>query len=160
VDQSDALKALGERLQRLEDLEEIRQLYVAYGKHLDQGNVAAYVALFSRDARLRLGPVMRGNGRAEIEAAVTALLKSMESADRSVHLIGTPQVVLGGDTAAGECGWAAVSRLPDGASSVLMGRHVDDLVREDGRWRFARRTGLIDLGAVSARTLGPGAARG
>jgi 3-phenylpropionate/cinnamic acid dioxygenase small subunit len=154
MDQANAFHTLSERLQHLEDLEEIRRLYIAYGRHLDDGNVAAYVALFSRDAKLRLGPVMRADGSAEIESAVTALLKSMESADRAVHVIGAPQVDLGEDTATGECVWAAVSQLPDGASSVLVGRHVDELVREDGRWRFARRTGLIDVGAVSSRTLG------
>jgi 3-phenylpropionate/cinnamic acid dioxygenase small subunit len=149
MDQANAFHTLSERLQHLEDLEEIRRLYIAYGRHLDDGNVAAYVALFSRDAKLRLGPVMRADGSAEIESAVTALLKSMESADRAVHVIGAPQVDLGEDAATGECVWAAVSQLPDGASSVLVGRHVDELVREDGRWRFARRTGLIDVGAVS-----------
>ena len=27
----------------------------------------------------------------------------------------------------------------------MLGRHRDDLVREDGRWRFARRRGLVDI---------------
>ena len=35
-----------------------------------------------------------------------------------------------------------------GAPGVLVGRHVDELVREDGRWRFARRVGHIDIGAL------------
>jgi hypothetical protein len=80
MDQANAFHTLSERLQHLEDLEEIRRLYIAYGRHLDDGNVAAYVALFSRDAKLRLGPVMRADGSAEIESAVTALLKSTSSA--------------------------------------------------------------------------------
>jgi hypothetical protein len=31
---------------------------------------------------------------------------------------------------------------------VLVGRHVDELVREDGRWRFAVRRGFVDVGAL------------
>jgi hypothetical protein len=56
---------------------------------------------------------------------------------------------LSGDTASGECVWAAIGRRTDGAEpSILVGRHVDELVREDGRWRFALRRGFIDIGAL------------
>jgi uncharacterized protein (TIGR02246 family) len=155
MDQDDALRVLTERLRRLEDLEEIRQLYIEYGRRLDGGDAAGYAELFSRDAKLRLGPVMRGDSRAEIERAVTRLLKSMEGADRSVHVIGTPTIDLGQDTASGESVWVAYSQPAGGAPAVLVGRHVDQLVREDGRWRFAQRRGLIDVGILGPQTLGP-----
>ena len=155
MDYDEALRLLTERLRRLEDLEEIRQLYIEYGRRLDGGDAAGYAALFSRDAKLRLGPVMRGDGRAQIERAVTRLLKSMESADRSVHVIGTPTIDLQGDTASGESVWVAYSQPSAGAPDVMVGRHVDQLVREEGRWRFALRRGLLDIGAPGPQTLGP-----
>jgi uncharacterized protein (TIGR02246 family) len=155
MDNDTGLRALTERLRRLEDLEEIRQLYIEYGRRLDGGDAAGYAALFARDAKLRLGPVMRGDSRAEIEQAVTGLLKSMESADRSVHVIGTPAIEIEGDTASGESVWVAYSQPSGGAPVAMVGRHVDQLVREDGRWRFALRRGLVDVGALGARTLGP-----
>ena len=143
----EGLDDLRERLRRLEDLEEIRALYVDYGRHLDAGDVAAYAALFARDAKLRLAPIMRADGRAEIERVAGATLRpSPDGSRRAVHVIGSPTVALSGDAATGECVWAAVTKGADGASQVLVGRHVDELVREDGHWRIACRRGFIDIG--------------
>jgi hypothetical protein len=111
---TDVLNALSKRVKQLEDLEEIRQLYIDYGRHLDAGDSDAYAAL------------------------------------RSVHLLASPRVHVNGDTASGECVWAAVAPSEDGASKVLVGRHIDELVREDGHWRFAHRRGYIDVGSVGS----------
>ncbi|WP_084011072.1 nuclear transport factor 2 family protein [Pseudofrankia sp. DC12] len=146
----ETIRALAARVARLEDLEEIRRLYVDYGRHLDAGDAAAYASLFARDAKLRLGPVMRADGREEIERAASKVIGSTaEGASRSVHLLGSPSVELGDDgTATGECVWSAISRHEDGTPGVLVGRHVDRLVKEEGRWRIARRVGLVDVGAL------------
>ena len=142
------LRALQERLQRLEDLEEIRRLYLDYGMNLDAGDAAAYAKLFARDAKLRLGPVMRGDGREEIEAAAAQTVKLAPDGSRtSVHVLNAPRIELNGDTATGECIWLAVS-VSSGTQKTMVGRHVDELVKEDGRWRFAKRKGLLDIGAV------------
>jgi hypothetical protein len=47
-----------------------------------------------------------------------------------------------------------VSQSEDGQSRVLVGRHVDELIREDGRWRFSKRLGFVDIGAVPVPTDG------
>jgi uncharacterized protein (TIGR02246 family) len=148
---ANALTELSERLQRLEDLEAIRRLYVDYGRHLDDCDPVAYASLFARDAKLRLGPVLRADGREEIEQAANQMLGNLAAREekRSVHLIDTPRIELSGDTASGECVWAAISRGTDGTeSSIRVGRHVDELVREDGLWRFAVRRGFMDIGAL------------
>lgn len=142
---SDALLA---RLQRLEDMEEIRNLYIDYGRHLDAGNVDDYAMLFTRNAKLRYGPVMRADSREEIaKVAAKVLRPAADNPNRTVHVLGSPRVALNGDTATGECVWSAVS-MANGAPRILVGRHVDVLEREDGRWRFAMRRGLVDVGAV------------
>jgi uncharacterized protein (TIGR02246 family) len=138
------------RLQRMEDIEEIRKLYVAYGRHLDDGDAAAYASLFARDAKLRLGGVMRADGRGEIQAAATKLMAGMAaSGGKSLHLLDSPRIEVDGDEASGECVWTAVSAQAGEAPKItMMGRHVDQFVREDGRWRFALRKGLLDLGQL------------
>jgi hypothetical protein len=50
------------RLRRLEDLEEIRQLFTDYGRHLDAGDVQAYAELFADDGEVLLGPIGRDPG--------------------------------------------------------------------------------------------------
>jgi uncharacterized protein (TIGR02246 family) len=150
-DSPSTAEALAARLARLEDLAEIQQLYIDYGRHLDAGDAVAYAELFARDARLRLGPVLRADGRAAIEAAAATVLVAATSGDaRTVHVLGSPRITLDGDRATGECVWVAISQPTAGPAPVRVGRHVDDLVREEGRWRFARRVGHIDVGAVTA----------
>jgi ketosteroid isomerase-like protein len=148
----DGLTELRERLQRLEDLEAIRRLYVDYGRYLDDCDPVAYASLFARDAKLRLGPVLRADGREEIERGAARMLGELAAGEEkhSVHLIDTPRIALSGDTASGECVWAAIGRGADGAApSILVGRHVDQLVREDGVWRFSLRRGFMDVGTLS-----------
>ena len=148
---ADRLSALTERLQRLEDLDEIRQLYIDYGRYLDAGDPDAYASLFARDAKLRLGPVMRADGRENIRQAAAATIQPKPGhSTRSVHVFGSPSVELAGDAATGECVWAAIGESQNGSTTVLVGRHMDDLIREDGHWRIARRRGLIDVGSIGS----------
>jgi uncharacterized protein (TIGR02246 family) len=150
---TDRVTELAERLARLEDLAEIQQLYIDYGRHLDAGDAAAYAGLFARDAKLRLGPVLRADGRDAIEAAAGTVLAT--GAGRTVHVLGSPRIILDGDRATGECVWVAISRPESGPPPVRVGRHVDTLVREDGRWRFAERKGLVDVGTMTVGQAAP-----
>ena len=145
----DALQALAARVRELEDKDEIRQLYVDYGRHLDAGDAAAYASLFSPDGKLRIGGIMRGDGPEEIEQAARKISTvGPEGQRNAAHVIGAPHIELDGDTAIGEAVWVAILRSESGPPTVSVGRHVDKLVREDGRWRFAERRGFLDVGSV------------
>ena len=54
-----SLNSLEERIERLEDLESIRKLFVEYKRHLDARDWHAYSLLFARD-----GEWIGGTGRA------------------------------------------------------------------------------------------------
>lgn len=147
------------RLRRLEDLDAIRQLFMEYGRHLDNGDLDSYVALFSEDGELLLGPMGKARGRDEIKEMMARSTRS--SAGRSWHLITNPIIDLDGDRATAEVMWTVVVRGEDGNPVVpMMGRHRDVLVRRDGRWLFQRREGLIDVpsrypGSTAAGVTGP-----
>jgi uncharacterized protein (TIGR02246 family) len=139
--------ALEARLRRLEDLLEIHQLFVDYGRYLDRGDFAAFAALFARNGEILLGPVGRAKGRADIQAMMEKNLAS--TVGETLHIVSSPDVTLDGDTATSEVMWTVVARGgPTGAQVTMAGRHLDDLVREDGRWRINRRKGLLDLPAA------------
>jgi uncharacterized protein (TIGR02246 family) len=136
--------ALETRLRRLEDLLEIHQLFIDYGRHLDRGDFGAFAELFSKDGEIRLGPVGSAHGRAEIRSTMEAALA--DRVGETVHIISSPAVVLDGDSANAEVMWSVLARTEEGTVALTMaGRHVDELVREDGRWRILRRKGLVDL---------------
>ncbi len=70
--------------------EEIHQLLVDYGHHLDAGDLDAYAELFADDGELLLGPVARASGRAEIKAVMSKALAG--ASGNSYHVITSPRV--------------------------------------------------------------------
>ena len=91
----------------------------------------------------------RAKGRDQIKAVMT---KSLAGAPgNSIHIISSPAVTLDGDRATSVVMWTVIRRDADGTPSLgMIGRHVDELVRERGRWRFQRRKGYVDIPSVMA----------
>jgi uncharacterized protein (TIGR02246 family) len=144
---ADDVDSLAQRLRRLEDLEEIRQLFVDYGRHLDAGDVHAYAGLFADDGEILLGPIGRAKGRAAIVELMTKVRE--RASTPSHHLITSPVIRLDGDRATSDVQWTVIRPGADGTLEVAMfGRHEDELVRERGRWCFRRRRGRVDVPAV------------
>ena len=132
------------RLQRMEDLLEIQQLFIDYGAHLDAGDFESYASLFATDGEVKLGPMGKAQGRDAIRRLMEGVLAG--GVGTSYHVISSPRVELDGDTATSEVMWTVVNRGPDGQAVLSMiGKHRDRLVREDGRWRFRERRGFVDI---------------
>ena len=146
VGMSDSIE---QRLRRLEDLQEIHQLFVDYGRALDEGDFERYSSLFARDGELLLGPMGRATGPRAIADLMSRTLDGQVG--QSLHIIGSPQVALHGDRATSSVMWTVIHRDKDGRPRLtMMGKHHDELVREDGRWRFARRRGTVDMPSTYA----------
>ncbi len=132
------------RLQRLEDLQAINQLFIDYGEHLDAGDFDAYAELFAVDGEVLLGPMGRAVGRSEIKALMTAALA--DSVGSTFHIVSSPRIALDGDAAHSTVMWSVAKMADDGLARISMvGHHVDDLVRTADGWRFQRRRGTVDL---------------
>lgn len=142
--------ALAERVQRLEDLMAIHQLFVDYGRYLDAGDLEGYASLFAEDGEVLLGPLGRAKGRAAIKELMSKALAGQKGS--SYHIISSPQVALDGDNATSTVMWSVIARTADGRAALTMvGRHVDVLRRERDGWRFARRKGYVDLPSTLQR---------
>jgi uncharacterized protein (TIGR02246 family) len=132
------------RVRRLEDLLEIQQLFVDYGRHLDAHDFDAYAALFAENGEVLLGPLGRAKGRDGIKALMQRTMEGMASSN--YHLITNPTITLDGDRAHSTVMWSVVDSGPEGGPTLTMlGRHVDVLAREGGAWKFQQRKGYIDL---------------
>jgi ketosteroid isomerase-like protein len=143
------------RLRRLEDLEQIRQLFVEYKMVLDQQDFAAYGALFAADGEFIATPeqgLQQAKGPAAIQALVEgmpgSLLGSEPGAD--FHVVVNPLIELDAadpDRAQAQVTWLYVVRGEDGAPALCkLGHYDDQLIREAGRWRFLRREAPTDIG--------------
>jgi uncharacterized protein (TIGR02246 family) len=136
--------ALEARLRQLEDLEAIRQLLIDYATCLDGGDHAGYADLFTEEGELhaRLG---QAKGR----DAIRALLDDRLGGPRKTafHLVGNPSITVERDRARSNALWAYITHDEQGHPIILqLGHYADELVREDGGWKFERRTISRDLG--------------
>lgn len=139
--------ALERRVARLEDLEQIRQLFVRYKRHLDERDFAAYSKLFSRDGEW-LGGTGHAVGPAQIQAMLEERLgpNAPPPGPTHFHLVAAPEIELDGDRARAEVSWALITRGEgDVPEMTLWGHYSDTLVREDGSWRFRRRIAHTDV---------------
>jgi len=143
--QSDS--SLAARLQRLEDMEEIRTLLLDYGRHLDSRDLAAYSRLFAKDGEW-VGGFGSVQGPAGIQAFMEKNLGTGPNRTNTYHLLTNFVIEVKGDTATAWSRWTFVTPVPDGRPVIAQaGRYDDNLVRENGRWRFKRRVASSDLPA-------------
>lgn len=118
-----------------ETSEAIRRLMAIYAQLLDSKRIAEWGQLFAEDAVFQVWG-QTWNGRAAIEAGIGG----MQPEHPGKHIILTPVIELEGrDRARVWTDLSAFSSGPDGISIATIGRYHDELVREGGRWRFARR---------------------
>jgi len=143
------------RLRRLEDLEQIRQLFVEYKRVLDKQDFAAYGALFAADGEFIATPqegLQQARGPAAIQALVEAMPGSLlgSAPGDDFHVVINPLIELDADDpdrARAEVTWLYVVKGQDGLPSpAKLGHYDDQLVRENGRWRFLRREAPTDIG--------------
>ncbi len=144
------------RLRQLEDREAIRALLVDYGATLDRRDFNAFAALFARDAEYRGGgaPV---RGAAAIAAQLSRVIGDNPSGlpGPNFHLSFNPSITLQADRArAVSLGAYTAPDTGGGATRlVFFVWYQDELVREDGRWKFLRR--VVGSGALPALAPGP-----
>jgi hypothetical protein len=133
------------RIQRLEDIEAIRDLKMTYAKLCDEGYDAdAIVALFAEDDDVSWESDTFGNyhGRDEIHAW-------FDNVDAEIlwalHLMINPtvQVAADGQTATGSFYLLELATMTslgggDPDAVIMTGKYADEFVKVDGQWRFKR----------------------
>lgn len=136
--------AVAERLQRLEDREQILELMATYGATLDRRDFAAFQQLFAEDAAYGGGASTNlTRGRAAIasmlEKAITSNTANLPKPNS--HLFFNPSIQVAGDRATAHSKGAYT--VPDTASKatqlIFFITYEDTFVRKDGRWVFQQR---------------------
>lgn len=138
------------RLRQLEDREQIAQLLVDYGRHLDSRDLAAFAALFAGDGEW-VGGFGAVTGRANIQAFMEKSLGTGPNRGGSYHIMSNFVIAVSGDTATAWSRWTFVVPGERGAEIAQAGRYDDTLVREQGVWKFRRRVASNDTAPPSAQ---------
>jgi uncharacterized protein (TIGR02246 family) len=131
------------RLRLLEDKEQIAQLLIDYGRHLDSRDLAAYAALFASDGEW-IGGFGKVAGRANIQAFMEKSLGTGPNRGGSYHIMSNFVITVKGDSATAWSRWTFVTPGERGATIAQAGRYDDTFVRENGAWRFKRRVASND----------------
>ena len=127
-------------LQRLLDIEEIKQLKARYFRALDRKEWDAFGDVFTRDAVLEVPEVdMVTNGRDAIVASVSGALEGTQT----VHHGHMPEIEVTGDTARGTWAMFDYVEWPSSAPADRVGlqgygHYVEEYVRDGGTWRIRR----------------------
>jgi uncharacterized protein (TIGR02246 family) len=137
-------RSVAARVQRLEDIEEIRAVLLDYGRYLDGRDFAAYSQLFAKD-----GEWVGGFGTVQGPAAIQAFMeKNITGPNRgnTFHILSNFKIEVHGDTATAWSRWTFVTPGTDKKPAIAQaGRYDDTLVRENGRWKFKRRVASNDI---------------
>lgn len=138
----DAQLSLEQRIQRAEDELAIRRLLVDYSWAQDARDFPAFASLFAEEGEWVNGDlVYRGP-----DAILEMLVGIYGEPDpgyvnrESLHITSNMEVEVNGDRATAHSRHLLIMRGPDGEPTpALAGRYEDELIREDGRWKFLRR---------------------
>jgi uncharacterized protein (TIGR02246 family) len=133
--------ALLARIDRLESLDEIRQLAAKYSLALDMRDLDAMVGLFAPDVRVG----KEASGRQALRAYMDGTLRSPFTG--TSHHIGGHIIEFDDSDHAHGVVYSKNEHetpVPGGQAEwvIMQMMYVDDYVRADGRWHFARRLPL------------------
>ena len=116
--------------------EAIRDLMSEYCHLIDDERFEDFMELFTEDAVVTAkiaGTTYRG--RQEIRG----FLENQPPEKRGLHVTVNHRVQVNGDTATAQADFFVVVPRAGGLHFMSMGRYDDQLVRQDGRWRFRVR---------------------
>jgi hypothetical protein len=121
------------RVQRLEDIDHIRQLRASYCLYLDTGKYDEVSELFTENAEFTGMGLPRG--RQEIHDFFVGLQDSIAG---FWHFTTNETIEVDGDKGTGEA-YLYLTCVMDGVAYVGAGRYEDEFAREDGTWKLHKR---------------------
>jgi len=119
------------------DEEAIRNLRSRYAWYVDDGDWAAWAALFTENAHVAYAGMPALEGRGEILEFGRETISNLYS--YSMHTAQMPRITVDDDEGTGTGEWYLVVfyEKPGGAEGWVTGTYSDEYRRVDGEWKFA-----------------------
>jgi ketosteroid isomerase-like protein len=135
--------------------EEIEHVLLEYGRALDSRDFAAYSNLFAADGEW-VGGFGSVKGPANIKAFMEKNMGTGGNTTNNYHLLSNFVIKVTGDTATAWSRWAFVQPQQSGGATIAQaGRYDDTFVRENGVWKFKKRTASNDTGRPAGPQVRP-----
>lgn len=134
------MDSLSERIQRIEDIEAIRNLIASYGPLADRGDARAVAHLWLEDGEYDVGGYGIAKGRAAIAALIEGDTHRELMADGCAHILSPHQIDIDGADASA-IGYSMVIRKnAEGFAIWRIASNQWRLARQgDGHWLVASR---------------------
>jgi hypothetical protein len=122
----------------LAEKDAIRELMAEYCFCLDNDRFADMAALFTEDGTWDTA-FGKGTGREGVEALVRSMRQSGSPRPRAIHHVTNLVIKFEGTTAKCFSNWVTVQNSEHGPKIGSAGSYTDDMVKQDGTWRFRYR---------------------
>lgn len=143
-----------ERLQRLEDIEAIRNLISRYSPLTDSGQAEAVARIWTEDGEYDIGGFTVAKGRAAISAAINSEPHRNLMESGSAHVLSSPHIELNGDNAVATCFSVLFRRQSEAFETYRVAASRWELVRQaDGEWLATKRINRLLDGSDEARQI-------
>ncbi|WP_436348102.1 nuclear transport factor 2 family protein [Natronorubrum sp. FCH18a] len=134
---------LEERVQRLEDRENIKKLKYEYARHLDNRSWKQWTKLFTPDAQCTFSGLGTFHGREELLSLARETVAP--AFEYSAHVMHHPEIEIDEDTATGR--WLVdifFALQDDEIAGWRQGRYTDSYQRVDGEWKHSSVSHTFD----------------
>lgn len=140
--------AILERLQFLEDKQEICDLKAAYCAACDDDhNPDTVITLFEEDSVWDAPGIATCNGHKELHAFFSTM-GTPSGMRNSAHMVMNPRITIEGDRATGKWRFLMMWTGQPGDESLqymrIIGNYEDEFVKRDGRWLFKSLRALVE----------------
>jgi SnoaL-like domain len=123
----------------LEEKDAIREVLAEYCFRLDGGRYDDMAALFTEDGTWDTA-FGKATGRAAIAAQARDIrARAGDNRPRAVHLVTNISIALAGERAEVKSNWTVVQNSQEGPKIGSGGAYADEMVKDDGAWRFRYR---------------------
>jgi hypothetical protein len=125
-------RTLEERIQKLEDIEEIRRLRMHYHQFINDGYWDRFPELFTEEAVVDFGYIAKGKGHKEIGEVFLRIPRNLDLVTQFIH---NHLVDVDGDTATG-LSYLDARYAQDGESVMVAGKFDEKYTRTKAGWRI------------------------
>ena len=123
------------RLQRLEDIEAIKQMHLEYTYALMAMQYDRMLDCYAEDGILELGGPNTAKGKKEINGIFQNVL-AKHSTLKDGHIIAQPVITVDGDRAKGH--WLLFIFPPEPKGDWVQGREETEYIKVGGQWKIKR----------------------
>jgi len=129
----------------LEEKEAIRDLLATYCFHLDAGDLAKWLELFTEDGTFDVGPLGKAQGRQIINEFLSRIRLTNGKRHGIKHYTVNSVITVSGAEARAHSYVLVVRDNDQKVDTAMAGRYEDLLVKQGEQWRFKVRKVYLDI---------------